>query len=734
MNRLTIDILPLLTLPEAMVKAIWTGTAHEHNAMIQAHQLGLTRKSKAFTNWSKAQDVIEDTWEGIDRDEKGQEKPMLFQEAYSFGAWLEQGYTVSKLILMRASYDQSFSITPLDRKALKIYTSVIKMSGSVRNSDGHSAMPLIALIDFLDKEHDMMQGETDDKLTLTREEIIHILTDLRTAGLIGIHNYASTQGYPSLQVVYVPSFLQAENEFVQALQKPGPALVGVPNLSGLSVDQEQAVTGMWNSRFIGAMLTGGAGVGKTYTVHKITSAVGARQCLALATTGAATRVLSKQLGGVKTMTISRAAMVQSGKDAEAVADPQRRVLIVDECSMLNTTFLEQLMGIINRGAGWDRVILVGDPRQLPPVGVGAIYEAVAMRGFGGIPTFNLVNQHRLPPAGKVFLDILGQETSSVLLTAGVKFPPNVSAKITTLYPQGLSRVGSLTEDSGIQSLSFNHPVLILQDLMHRASTLCKDGYDSDKRDLISCFTNEMARWLSNFVAASRDDIGAVEAFLNLTAELCTKLERESEGLWGKDCGNRVCKELTLLTLRGKKPSKDLMEALGNEWINFKNAKDALEKDVEVFKPGSMVRCRKNVWTGSWDAKRLSKMCDKMGIGSVRGELTNGMLMVMTDKQTMVSADGGASCTIVNPVNAGVYFPLAWVSTAHKLQGDAGAVSYHILESRSRSALVYVALSRGRRHNRLIIPYFSNTWVIGAKGELPIPRTVARLAIAEELRK
>ena len=44
-----------------------------------------------------------------------------------------------------------------------------------------------------------------------------------------------------------------------------------------------------------------------------------------------------------------------------------RTVIVDECSMLTEEALDALLDGIE---GFERLILVGDPRQLPPIGVG----------------------------------------------------------------------------------------------------------------------------------------------------------------------------------------------------------------------------------------------------------------------------------------------------------------------------------------------------------------------------
>ncbi len=62
----------------------------------------------------------------------------------------------------------------------------------------------------------------------------------------------------------------------------------------------------------------------------------------------------------------------TGKPGEKVA----RTVIVDECSMLTE---EMLAALIEALTGFDRLILVGDPRQLPPIGAGKPFVDIIMQ-------------------------------------------------------------------------------------------------------------------------------------------------------------------------------------------------------------------------------------------------------------------------------------------------------------------------------------------------------------------
>ena len=64
--------------------------------------------------------------------------------------------------------------------------------------------------------------------------------------------------------------------------------------------------------------------------------------------------------------------ILTGKPAEAAG----RTVIVDECSMLTE---EMLAALIEALTGVDRLILVGDRRQLPPIGAGKPFIDIIMR-------------------------------------------------------------------------------------------------------------------------------------------------------------------------------------------------------------------------------------------------------------------------------------------------------------------------------------------------------------------
>ena len=145
--------------------------------------------------------------------------------------------------------------------------------------------------------------------------------------------------------------------------------------SGLtySPQQEQAIR---ESATCGLLLiTGGPGTGKTTILNGILSLYGQMglKCLLTAPTGRAAKRLT-EVTGQEASTIHR--LLGAGIDpytgrlffAKDESDPLKAdVIIVDEMSMVDIQLLHHLLQAVSAKT---RLVLVGDPDQLPPVGPG----------------------------------------------------------------------------------------------------------------------------------------------------------------------------------------------------------------------------------------------------------------------------------------------------------------------------------------------------------------------------
>lgn len=173
----------------------------------------------------------------------------------------------------------------------------------------------------------------------------------------------------------------------------------------LNSDQRAAVL-MAISRPL-SLLTGGAGVGKTTVL---------RACLAIAQTlelpvfqlalaGRAAKRMTEATG-FKASTIAKFLL---DVKSEKLAVPARSLVIVDEASMLDLPTAYRLLAAMPEGS---RLLLVGDPAQLPPIGFGLVLHRLAestripqtrltqihrQAVATGIPdAANIVRSHRLP--------------------------------------------------------------------------------------------------------------------------------------------------------------------------------------------------------------------------------------------------------------------------------------------------------------------------------------------------
>ena len=143
-------------------------------------------------------------------------------------------------------------------------------------------------------------------------------------------------------------------------------------------DQAVALDRLFSRRL--SVLTGGAGTGKTSVLkvflQELVRAEGHHPPLLLAPTGKARVRLSTKTGR-NAMTIHQFLLKQGwfvpkifSLRSDSDHRPfQARTVIVDECSMIPTDLFGTLLRALDSGP-LSRLILVGDPSQLPPIGPG----------------------------------------------------------------------------------------------------------------------------------------------------------------------------------------------------------------------------------------------------------------------------------------------------------------------------------------------------------------------------
>lgn len=153
------------------------------------------------------------------------------------------------------------------------------------------------------------------------------------------------------------------------------AIAWVEDKTGLelSPSQQQAVVLALKNKV--AIITGGPGVGKTTIVNSIIRIIRAKRAkvLLVAPTGRAAKRLSES-SKCEAKTIHRLlefnpTSLQFNKNHENPLDAD--YVVIDECSMVDVTLMNQLLRAIPDHAG---VLFVGDVDQLPSVGPGAVLQ------------------------------------------------------------------------------------------------------------------------------------------------------------------------------------------------------------------------------------------------------------------------------------------------------------------------------------------------------------------------
>ncbi len=213
---------------------------------------------------------------------------------------------------------------------------------------------------------------------------------------------------PRVPAVYLPPFYQAERALAATLLRllaaRGDRLAGFAAVdwakalgwlrgrtgAALAPEQEEAVRLALTSRV--AVLTGGPGCGKSFTVRSVVElarAKGARVILAAPTGRAAKRLA--ELTGHEAATIHRLLQLRPGGEPsfDASTPLDADLVVVDETSMVDVILANKLVKAVAPGA---HLLLVGDVDQLPSVGAGEVLRDLL--AAGSLPVVRLTKIFR----------------------------------------------------------------------------------------------------------------------------------------------------------------------------------------------------------------------------------------------------------------------------------------------------------------------------------------------------
>ncbi len=207
---------------------------------------------------------------------------------------------------------------------------------------------------------------------------------------------SSDEDSPRVPAIYLPPFYHAERALASSLRRllAAPddrlaafaaadwkaALSWLSQRTGtlLAPEQEDAVRLALTSKV--AVLTGGPGCGKSFTVRSVIELAKAKRAkiILVAPTGRAAKRLA-ELTGHEAATIHRLLQLRPGGDPsfDAASPLDADLVVVDETSMVDVILANKLVKAIPPGA---HLLLVGDVDQLPSVGAGEVLRDMLMAG------------------------------------------------------------------------------------------------------------------------------------------------------------------------------------------------------------------------------------------------------------------------------------------------------------------------------------------------------------------
>ena len=199
-------------------------------------------------------------------------------------------------------------------------------------------------------------------------------------------------GGARIPAVYLVPFHRAETALAAALLRlsaaPGDRMPAFGTLdwdkalawlrartgAELAAEQEQAVRLALTQRV--AVLTGGPGCGKSFTVKSVLTLAAAKRAkiVLAAPTGRAAKRLT-ELSGHPATTVHRLLQLRPGGDPRFDRDHplDAGLIVVDEASMLDLILANKLIKAVPPGA---HLLLVGDVDHLPSVGAGEVLRDV----------------------------------------------------------------------------------------------------------------------------------------------------------------------------------------------------------------------------------------------------------------------------------------------------------------------------------------------------------------------
>lgn len=184
-----------------------------------------------------------------------------------------------------------------------------------------------------------------------------------------------------------------DNAIIEDLEEVRNRIRGIEREQGFEFTDEQ-IQAIETAHTHGvSVVTGKAGTGKSATIRGIALSTPQEEYLTMALSGRAVDVLSeKQVVSStvhRTVGINTEPNVKNPFTGESIDPTEQRILILDEFSMPNASLYLSILESVVDG---QRLTLVGDIGQLPPIGFGDVARDIIHTGF--YPITELTKIHR----------------------------------------------------------------------------------------------------------------------------------------------------------------------------------------------------------------------------------------------------------------------------------------------------------------------------------------------------
>jgi hypothetical protein len=213
--------------------------------------------------------------------------------------------------------------------------------------------------------------------------------------------------------------LERERRILAAVAEASPVNVDgqkvelASKLRELTPDQARAVSRLADLDGRLVALAGPGGSGKTYAIGAYADAfkAGGHHVIGVTPTAAAAQKLAADLPGDWTGTV---AMLTHHLDRREETLLPGTVVICDEASMVSTKDLARLTELVQHCDG--KLILLGDPHQLPSIDSGGLFHRIVADGHGVVSDLSAVNQRQRHDLDRQALELLrsGQTDQAVL--------------------------------------------------------------------------------------------------------------------------------------------------------------------------------------------------------------------------------------------------------------------------------------------------------------------------------